>query len=163
VHSGSNHGARFPSLPLPPCGSASQHCLHKIASRFPRASSWSFRDSKSTALVSVPHQGEPPVKVRKARELTTSGTKAKFKHMKIRYPFHLRLFKRVGVIMTTKKFQIQFAETPTAVPLALTWRGKISGTYTHGMQFAVIPKISMYYRDISTMVMIKGAYLVSLR
>jgi hypothetical protein len=54
------------------------------------------------------------------------------------------LFSSVGVIMTTKKFQIQFAEMPTALPLARTWRGRISGTYTHGMQFTVAPKMSMY-------------------
>jgi hypothetical protein len=74
--------------------------------------------------------------------LTTSGTNAKFKHMKMRYPFHFKLLSSVGVIITTKKFQIQFALIPTAVPLARTCRGRISGTYTHGMQFAVAPKIS---------------------
>lgn len=46
--------------------------------------------------------------------------------------------------MTTKKFQIQFAEMPTAVPFARTCKGRISGTYTQGMQFAVAPKMSMY-------------------
>ena len=40
----------------------------------------------------------------------STGTKTKFKHMKIKYPFQARSWIRVGVIMTTKKFQIQFAE-----------------------------------------------------
>jgi hypothetical protein len=30
------------------------------------------------------------------------------------------------------------------VPFARTWRGRISGTYTQGMQFIVMPKESMY-------------------
>ena len=60
--------------------------------------------------------------------LTTSGMNEKFRTMKIKYPFQAREFSKVGVIITTKKFQIQFAEIPTAVPLARTWRGRISGT-----------------------------------
>lgn len=34
--------------------------------------------------------------------------------MKIRYPFQARFSIRVGVIITTKKFQSQFAEMPIA-------------------------------------------------
>jgi len=40
--------------------------------------------------------------------------------------------------------QSQLEEIPTAVPFALARRGRISGTYTHGMQFTDAPKISMY-------------------
>jgi hypothetical protein len=54
--------------------------------------------------------------------------KEKLRHMKIKYPFHARLFSRVGVIITTTKFQIQFAEIPIAVPFARTCKGRISGT-----------------------------------
>lgn len=39
---------------------------------------------------------------------------------------------------------------PTAVPFARTCSGKISGTYTHGMQLAVEPKISMYTKKKAT-------------
>lgn len=44
------------------------------------------------------------------KEGEDTGTKARFKHIKIKYPFQARSWIRVGVIMTTKKFQIQFAE-----------------------------------------------------
>jgi hypothetical protein len=61
-------------------------------------------------------------------KLTTNGMNEKLRHMKIKYPFHFNESRRVGVTMTTKKFQIQFAEMPTAVPFARTCRGRISGT-----------------------------------
>jgi hypothetical protein len=48
------------------------------------------------------------------RDLIPTGTKARFKHMKIRYPFQARFSISVGVIMTTKKFHSQFAEMPMA-------------------------------------------------
>lgn len=47
-------------------------------------------------------------------EVYLTGINAKFKHMKIRYPFQARFWIRVGVIITTKKFQSQFAEMPIA-------------------------------------------------
>lgn len=53
--------------------------------------------------------------------------------------------------MTTKKFQSQFEEIPTAVPFALTCNGRISGTYTQGMQLAVAPNISIYVKKKVTL------------
>lgn len=52
-----------------------------------------------------------------------TGMKTKFKHMKIKYPFQARFWINVGVIITTKKFQSQFAEIPIAW---LLWK-KIGG------------------------------------
>jgi len=43
-----------------------------------------------------------------------TGTKTRFKHIKMRYPFQARFSIKVGVIMTTKKFHNQFAEMPMA-------------------------------------------------
>jgi hypothetical protein len=43
-----------------------------------------------------------------------TGTKTKFKHINIKYPFQARSSISVGVIMTTKKFQSQFADIPIA-------------------------------------------------
>jgi hypothetical protein len=43
-----------------------------------------------------------------------TGTKTRFKHIKMRYPFQARFSIKVGVIMTTKKFHSQFAEMPMA-------------------------------------------------
>lgn len=43
-----------------------------------------------------------------------TGTNTRLRHMKIRYPFQARFSIRVGVIITTKKFQSQFAEMPIA-------------------------------------------------
>jgi len=43
-----------------------------------------------------------------------TGTKTKFKHINIKYPFQARSSINVGVIITTKKFQSQFAEIPIA-------------------------------------------------
>lgn len=45
---------------------------------------------------------------------------------------------------TMTKFHSQLLDMPMAVPFALACRGSISGTYTHGIQFAEAPKISMY-------------------
>lgn len=39
--------------------------------------------------------------------------------------------------------QIQLDEIPTAVPFARACRGKISGTYTQGIQFTDAPKANM--------------------
>lgn len=43
-----------------------------------------------------------------------TGTNTRLRHMKIRYPFQARFSISVGVIITTKKFQSQFAEMPIA-------------------------------------------------
>jgi len=43
----------------------------------------------------------------------------------------------VGVIMTMTKFHSQLLLVPSADPLARACSGKISGTYTQGMQLTV--------------------------
>lgn len=43
-----------------------------------------------------------------------TGTNTTLRHMKIRYPFQARFSIKVGVIITTKKFQSQLAEMPIA-------------------------------------------------
>lgn len=78
---------------------------------------------------------------------------------------------RLGDIITTRKLNNQLAEMPMAVPLALAWSGRISGTYlrrgcqhsciesefpeedtyTQGMQLAVDPKINMYVKKNATL------------
>lgn len=49
------------------------------------------------------------------------------KHMKMRYVFHSSRLIRTGVIMTTKKFQVQWDETEMAVPRDRASKGRISG------------------------------------
>lgn len=43
-----------------------------------------------------------------------TGTKDRFKHINTKYPFQARFWISVGVIITTKKFQSQFADTEMA-------------------------------------------------
>lgn len=45
--------------------------------------------------------------------------------------------------MEEEAYHSQLLDIPTAVPFALACKGRISGTYTHGMQFALAPKMSM--------------------
>jgi hypothetical protein len=54
------------------------------------------------------------MKMKEERESRLTGTNTIFKHMKIKYPFQAKLSINVGVIITTKKFQSQFAEMPIA-------------------------------------------------
>jgi hypothetical protein len=56
-----------------------------------------------------------------------TGINDKFKHMKIRYPFHWRSLISVGPIIATKKFHSQFAEIPMAFLLGLVWLASSGG------------------------------------
>lgn len=69
-----------------------------------------FRDKRSIRSFQVSPKSKELIKC----VLFLTGTKTRFKHMKIKYPFHARFWIKVGVIMTTKKFHNQFAEMPIA-------------------------------------------------
>lgn len=69
----------------------------------------------------------------------------KFKHMKIKYDFHVIVVVITGVIIATKKFQIQIPN-PVArdAPAARISNGRISGTYTYGTLRHVMPNIRLH-------------------
>lgn len=104
-----------PSPPSRPGGSSLRHHLRRTASRSPQASGSTSPGSKSTRTVSKTVFDYH----RLIRKRTTSGTNAKFSTMKIKYPFHFKLFRSVGVIMTTKKSASLSAHHPTGYALAI--------------------------------------------